>query len=131
MSLIETASWRIKQADHEKFQALVVHGPYGDDSMGLRYQAKHPEVVKYARTRTYFREIPGTDEEEWFFVDEYVNREEYEKSHTNYISEGEKERYATMVKLEKEMLVGTIQGPFLWEVAEGSQITFPDRVAEV
>lgn len=126
MPVIETAEWRIKQSDHTRFLNLIVHGPKGDDKMGLQHQGHHPEWAHYYLTRTFCRKIPHSDEEEWFFVDEYNNLDECRASHKGYRSQAKD--MAVMVKLEKELMIeGSLHGPFIWEEQAGTRIEFPGR----
>ncbi|WEV57439.1 hypothetical protein [Ligilactobacillus acidipiscis] len=129
MPVIETAQWRVKKANHDKFLNLVVHGPYNDDSMGLTYQSKHPEIYRYAKTRTWSRPLDDSDEEDWFFIDEYNSMDDYHESHKNYASQAEEVHMEKMTKLQSELMVpDSLQGPYVWEEQPGTNIQFADRL---
>ncbi len=129
MKLIETATWRIKQKDHDRFAAIAIHGPLGDDSTGLAWQAAHPEAIYYSRTRNFFRKIEGTDEEEWIFIDEYDSEKAYQKSHQTLYSAPE---YAEMKKIgyqkTKELMVpGSDPTHAVWQEVPGTFMEFKDH----
>jgi len=46
----------------------------------MDYQRSHPEKFHYTRSRFYTRSEDGSPEEHWMFVDEYDNREAYDKN---------------------------------------------------
>jgi len=43
------------------------------------YQKSHPEKVYYVRSRFFRHAEKGSSEENWMFLDEYRDREDYEK----------------------------------------------------
>lgn len=46
----------------------------------LDYQRAHPEKFHYTRSRFYTMTEEGSSEEHWMFLDEYDNREAYDKN---------------------------------------------------
>lgn len=129
MPVVETAQWKVKQKNHDEFLSLIVHGPDNDDSMGLAYQSKHPEIYRYAKTRCWSRKIEDSDEEEWFFVDEYNSMADYHQSHKNYVSQAEAIHMKKMTTLQAKLMIpGSLQGPYVWEEQPGTNIQFADRL---
>ncbi|GAB3930785.1 hypothetical protein GCM10011575_47490 [Microlunatus endophyticus] len=129
MRIIETATWRIKQADHNKFLQVAVHGPFGDDTNGLGWQANHPEAIYYSKTRNFCRKIENSDEEEWIFIDEYDSVEAYTKSHEHlYGAEQYQEMQTEGYKRTMELMVpGSLTGHMVWEEVPGTNLEFKDH----
>jgi hypothetical protein len=46
----------------------------------LDYQRSHPEKFHYSRSRFYTMTEEGSSEEHWMFLDEYDNREAFDKT---------------------------------------------------
>jgi hypothetical protein len=46
----------------------------------MDYQRSHPEKVYYTRSRFYTFTEEGSSEENWMFLDEYDNREAYDRT---------------------------------------------------
>lgn len=108
---------------------ISIHGPNGDDSNGLAWQANHPEAIYYSKTRNFVRKIEGTDEEEWIFIDEYDSEEAYEKSHEQLYNaaqyqEVKKEGYKRTMAL---MVPGSNPEHHVWEEVPGTNMEFKEH----
>lgn len=129
MKIIETATWRIMQENHDEFAEIAIHGPNGDDATGLAWQAAHPEAIYYSKTRNFCRKIEGTNEEEWIFIDEYDSLEDYEKSHETLYSdpayeEMKREGYKHTMSL---MVPGSNPEHSVWEEVPGTNMEFKEH----
>lgn len=129
MTIIETATWRIKQENHDEFAQIAIHGPNGDDATGLAWQANHPEAIYHSLTRNFCRPIEGTDEEEWIFIDECDTREAYEESHRHLYDdpkylEMQKEGYKHTFAL---MVPDSTPIHQVWEEVPGTHLEFEDH----
>jgi hypothetical protein len=70
MTQIDSMSYRVEKADHDRAVALFKDM--------LDYQRSHPELYHYTRSRTFFMDAPDNpDQEVWMFIDEYDDREKY------------------------------------------------------
>ena len=70
--LVNIVRWRVLKENHEKqfeFWREV-----------LDYQRIHPEIFHYTRSRFYTMSEEGSSEEHWICLDEYDNREAYDKT---------------------------------------------------
>jgi hypothetical protein len=70
--LINIRRWRIPKKNSD--QQLEVW------SAMLDYQRSHPEKFHYVRSRFYTMTEEGSAEEHWMFLDEYDDREAYDKT---------------------------------------------------
>ena len=69
--LVNIVRWRVPKKDSEK--QLEVWREIMD------YQRSHPEKVFYVRSRFFTFTEKGSSEENWMYIDEYQNREDYDK----------------------------------------------------
>jgi hypothetical protein len=70
--LVNIVRWRVPKENHEKqfeFWREV-----------LDYQRSHSEIFHYTRSRFYTMTEEGSSEEHWMFLDEYDNREAYDRT---------------------------------------------------
>ena len=69
--LINIGRWRILKKDSKKQFELWREM--------MDYQKSHPEKVYYTRSRFFIHAEKGSSEENWMFLDEYENREDFDK----------------------------------------------------
>ena len=69
--LINIGRWRILKKNSKKQFELW--------RKMMDYQRSHPEKVYYIRSRFFTFTEKGSSEENWMFLDEYENREAYDK----------------------------------------------------
>ena len=69
--MINIVRWRIPKENSTK-QLEVWHEM-------LDWQRSHPEKCSYTRSRFFTRTEEGSSEEYWMFVDEFEDREHYDK----------------------------------------------------
>jgi hypothetical protein len=69
--LINIGRWRILKKNSEKQFELWREM--------MEYQRSHPEKVCYIRSRFFTFTEKGSSEENWMFLDEYENREDFDK----------------------------------------------------
>ena len=70
--LVNIVRWRVLKENHEK--QFEVWREMMD------WQKSHPEKFHYAKSRFYTMSEEGSSEEQWMFLDEYDNREAYDKN---------------------------------------------------
>ena len=46
----------------------------------LDYQKSHPEKIHYVKSRFYTMTEEDSSDEQWMFIDEYENREDFDKT---------------------------------------------------
>jgi hypothetical protein len=63
--------WRVLKKDSRKQRELW--------SEIMSYQRSHPKKVYYARSRFFTFNEKGSPEENWMFLDEYENREDFDR----------------------------------------------------
>lgn len=69
--LVNIIRWRVpKEKSNEQFEVWREM---------MDYQRFHPEKVFYTRSRFFTYTEKGSSEETWMFLDEYENREDYDK----------------------------------------------------
>jgi hypothetical protein len=69
--LVNIVRWRVpKGKSNEQFEVWREM---------MDYQRAHPEKVFYTRSRFFTYTEKGSSEETWMFLDEYENREDYDK----------------------------------------------------
>jgi hypothetical protein len=68
---INIVGWRILKKNSEKQFELWREM--------MDYQKSHPEKVYYIRSRFFTSTEKGSSEENWMFLDEYENREDFDK----------------------------------------------------
>ena len=69
--LVNIVRWRVpKEKSNEQFEVWREM---------MDYQRSHPEKVFYTRSRFFTYTEKGSSEETWMFLDEYENREDYDK----------------------------------------------------
>jgi hypothetical protein len=69
--LIDIGRWRILKKDRKKQSELWREM--------MDYQRSHPEKVFYIRSRFFTFTEKGSSEENWMFLDEYENREDFDR----------------------------------------------------
>jgi hypothetical protein len=69
--LVEIAQWRIPKENSKKHLDLW--------SAALDYQRSHPEKFHYTMSRMFTLTEEGGTDETWMWIDEYENREAYDK----------------------------------------------------
>lgn len=112
MPLIETAGWRVPKEHHDAMLALARDGVPGEDHTGMDYQRSHPDRFFYRKTRTFACSEPDSDEESWFFVDEYDSQEDYDSAHRAYGDPVEARHGAAFgAALRKLIVPGSMWGP--------------------
>jgi len=68
---VNIVRWRVPKENSKKQFELW------NEMMG--YQRSHPEKVFYIRSRFFTSSEKGSSEENWMFLDEYKNREDFDK----------------------------------------------------
>jgi hypothetical protein len=69
--LLNIMRWRVLKKDSKKQLELWREI--------MDYQRSHPEKVYYAKSRFFTFTEKGSSEENWMFLDEYKNREDFDK----------------------------------------------------
>lgn len=73
--LVEIAQWRIRKENSKKHLDLVQK----QVAEALDYQRSHPEKFHYTRSRMFTLTEEGPTDETWMSIDEYEDREAYDK----------------------------------------------------
>lgn len=69
--LVNIVRWRVRKEDSNKQFELWREM--------MDYQKSHPEKFYYTRSRFFTFAEEGSSEENWMFLDEYDNREDFDK----------------------------------------------------
>jgi hypothetical protein len=116
---IDTVHVTFRKADHDKAVELL--------SRVLAYQAAHPEIYYYSRSRTYFREDPSNPEHElWMCVDEYDNREVYWQSLMQAVA-SDPDSAANMAAFQALAVPPPPAGHLTWTEIQELRVQFDSR----
>jgi len=89
--LVNIRRWRVPRENHKKQFELW--------NVMLDYQRSHPEKFHYLRSRFYTMSEEGSSEEHWVFIDEYENREDFDKTMKTFNQDPE------LIKMSDEFFI--------------------------
>jgi hypothetical protein len=115
--LVHVARWRVSKENHEKHLEFW--------SWWMDLQRSHPEKILYARSRLFTFTEEGSSEENWMFIDDYEQREDWDKQWKAVREDPELSKIKDEAdrKLDAVIVPGSMKGN-VWTEVENLRVEF-------